>query len=348
MSYSLESLLITGGAGFIGSNLVIHLVKNYPHYKIINLDKLTYAGTLENLKDVQENYRHVFIQGDICDTDLVNRLFIEHNIKGVIHLAAESHVDNSIHNPTAFVQTNVLGTLSLLNAAKAYWMEKPHLYKQPYQDCRFHHVSTDEVYGELGLEGSFKETDPYAPNSPYSASKAGSDFLVRSYGHTFGLNTVITNCSNNYGPRQHDEKLIPTIIRKALTRQPIPIYGKGQNIRDWLYVEDHIEAILAVYHQGKKGECYNIGSNCEKKNLELAYEICALLDKLKPLKEKSYYDFITFVEDRHGHDFRYAVNVEKIFNDLGWKALGNFEKNLEKTIQFYIEKYSSPNSKGKS
>lgn len=340
MTETKTSLLITGGAGFIGSNFVCYFLDKYPTYHLINLDKLTYAGNLDNLKEISDNTHYTFIKGDICDQGLVNDLFTKYDIRGVIHFAAESHVDNSILNPFEFIQTNVLGTLNLLNAAKTHWMIKPHLYKKSYQECRFHHISTDEVYGQLGQTGAFKETDPYAPNSPYSASKASSDFLVRSYTHTYGLNTVISNCSNNYGPKQHDEKLIPTIIRKALNKQNIPIYGKGMNVRDWLYVEDHVEAIIEVYHHGKNGQNYNIGANCEQTNLDVAYLICNIFDTLKPLEKGFYKDFITFVEDRPGHDFRYAIDATKISKDLNWSAKGKFEENLIKTIMWYLDKYS--------
>jgi dTDP-glucose 4,6-dehydratase len=341
MSTRHPSLLITGGAGFIGSNFVCHFLEHYPTYHLVNLDKLTYAGNLDNLKEINDNPHHTFIKGDICDQILVNELFKKYDIRGVIHFAAESHVDNSILNPFEFVQTNAVGTLNLLNAAKIHWLEKPHLYKESYQGCRFHHISTDEVYGELGPTGTFKETDPYAPNSPYSASKASSDFLVHSYAHTYGLNTVISNCSNNYGPKQHDEKLIPTIIRKALNQQNIPIYGKGTNVRDWLYVEDHVKAIIKVYHHGKSGENYNIGANCEQTNLNLAHLICNILDTLKPLEKGLYKDLITFVEDRPGHDFRYAIDAAKISQELNWAPQGKFEDNLRKTVIWYLNKYST-------
>ena len=335
------SILVTGGAGFIGSNFVCYFLEHYPTYYLVNLDKLTYAGNPDNLREISGNPNHTFIKGDICDQELVNDLFKKYDIRGVIHFAAESHVDNSILNPFEFIQTNVVGTLNLLNAAKTHWMIKPHLYKESYQECRFHHISTDEVYGQLGPTGAFKETDPYAPNSPYSASKASSDFLVRRYAHTYGLNTVMSNCSNNYGPKQHDEKLIPTIIRKALSQQNIPIYGKGTNVRDWLYVEDHVEAIIKIYHCGKNGENYNVGANCEQTNLDVAYLICNILDALKPLEKGSYKELITFVEDRPGHDFRYAIDATKISKDLNWSAKGKFEESLRKTIVWYLDKYSS-------
>ena len=277
----MQSILVTGGAGFIGSNLIMYLVGHYPDYHIVNLDKLTYAGDAGNLKEVLGSRQYHFIRGDICNRELVEYIFDAFNIRGVFHLAAESHVDNSIDGPEVFVQTNVNGTFSLINAAYKHWMEKPFVVKTGYEQCRFLHVSTDEVYGSLGESGFFSETTPYAPNSPYSASKAASDMLVRSYNHTYGMNTVVTSCSNNYGPRQHDEKLIPTIIRNALCGSDIPIYGDGKNIRDWLYVLDHCQGMDLVFHKGRSGETYNIGGKNEWPNIQIAKLICGILDKKK-------------------------------------------------------------------
>jgi len=333
-----KNILVTGCAGFIGSNFVPFFLEKYEEYHVINLDLLTYAGDLQNLKECENNPNYTFIQGDICNRELVESLFEKYDINGVIHFAAESHVDNSIKNPGVFVETNVNGTFTLIDVAYKYWMQKPFTYKEKYQECRFHHISTDEVYGTLGETGLFTEETPYAPNSPYSASKASSDMIVRSYLHTYGMNTVITNCSNNYGPKQHDEKLIPTIIRKALANENIPIYGDGKNIRDWLYVLDHCKGIDLVYHSGLKGEVYNIGGRNEKNNNDIANKICELLDELNP-QEKSYKDLIAYVEDRAGHDRRYAIDATKIENELGWKADENFESGIVKTIQWYLDKY---------
>ncbi len=334
-----KTILVTGCAGFIGSNFVPYFLEKYSNVNIVNLDLLTYAGNLENLKECENNPRYKFIKGDICNRELVEFIFSEFDIRGVIHFAAESHVDNSIKNPGVFVQTNVTGTYTLVDVAKKYWMEKPFVYKKEYKDCRFHHISTDEVYGTLGETGLFTETTPYAPNSPYSASKASSDMIIRAYHETFGLNTVITNCSNNYGPKQHDEKLIPTIIRNALKGNPIPIYGDGKNIRDWLYVLDHCKGIDIVFHTGKTGETYNIGGRNERTNLQIVNKICEILDKKVP-KEKSYKDLITFVEDRAGHDRRYAIDATKLEDELGWKANETFGTGIIKTIEWYLEKYN--------
>ncbi len=333
----MKNILVTGGAGFIGSNFIPYFLDKYKNYSIINLDSLTYAGSLENLKEVENSSRYKFIKGDICNEDLVEFIFNEYDIKAVIHFAAESHVDNSIKNPSIFIETNVNGTFNLLNSAYRYWMSSPFQYRDGYKNCRFHHISTDEVYGSLGESGLFRENTPYAPNSPYSASKASSDMIVRSYHHTYGLNTVITNCSNNYGEKQHSEKLIPTIIRKALNNQPIPIYGDGKNIRDWLFVQDHCYGIDLVFHSGKSGDTYNIGGGNEKRNLEIAELICEILDKKIPKKE-SYKKLITFVEDRAGHDKRYAIDATKIKNELGWRAKESFESGIEKTINWYLNK----------
>ncbi|MEN7546666.1 dTDP-glucose 4,6-dehydratase [Rapidithrix thailandica] len=336
----LKSILITGGAGFIGSNLVPYFFKKHPEYFLINLDKLTYAGDLQNLSEVEGSDRYKFIQGDICNRELVEYLFREYNIQGVLHLAAESHVDNSITGPAEFIQTNINGTFTLLDAARNYWMEGPFEYKPAYKDCRFLHVSTDEVYGTLGETGLFEETTPYAPNSPYSASKASSDMIVRSYFHTYGMNVVTTNCSNNYGPKQHDEKLIPTIIRKCLNGESIPIYGDGKNIRDWLYVLDHCQGIDLAYCNGQAGETYNIGGRNERKNIEVAQVICQILDELNPRSsQESYEELITFVKDRAGHDRRYAIDASKIEGELAWKAQENFETGIRKTVEWYLTKY---------
>lgn len=333
-----NTILVTGCAGFIGSNFVPYFLKKYNNYNIINLDTLTYAGNLKNLKECENNERYKFIKGDICNRELIEFLFNEYDIKGVIHFAAESHVDNSIKNPGIFIETNVNGTYTLVDVAYKYWMEKPFICKKKYKECRFHHISTDEVYGTLGESGLFSETTPYAPNSPYSASKASSDMIIRAYNETFGLNTVITNCSNNYGPKQHDEKLIPTIIRNALQGSPIPIYGDGKNIRDWLYVLDHCKGINLVYHKGKSGETYNIGGRNERTNLQIVYTICEILDNEVP-KKASYKELITFVKDRVGHDRRYAIDATKIENELNWKANENFDSGIIKTIKWYINQY---------
>lgn len=337
-----KTILVTGCAGFIGSNFVPYFLEKYPNYNLVNLDLLTYAGDLENLKECETNLRYKFIKGDICNRELIEFIFNEYDIQGVIHFAAESHVDNSIKNPGVFVQTNVNGTFTLIDVAYKYWMNKPFKYKDEYKDCRFHHISTDEVYGTLTLDPNdlFTEKTPYAPNSPYSASKASSDMIIRAYNETYGLNTVITNCSNNYGPKQHDEKLIPTIIRNALKQNPIPIYGDGKNIRDWLYVLDHCKGIDLVYHNGKIGETYNIGGRNERTNLQIVDTITTILDKEVPKPNFSYKSLITFVEDRAGHDRRYAIDASKLENELGWKADENFDSGIVKTIEWYFNKYS--------
>lgn len=344
-----KNILLTGTAGFIGSNFVPYFLDKYPQYNLINLDLLTYAGTLDNLKECENNPRYKFIKGDICNRELIEFIFAEYDISGVIHFAAESHVDNSIKNPGVFVQTNVNGTFTLIDVAYKYWMNKPFSYKERYQDCRFHHISTDEVYGTLSLDPNdlFTESTPYAPNSPYSASKASSDMIIRAYNETYGMNTVITNCSNNYGPKQHDEKLIPTIIRNALLGNPIPIYGDGKNIRDWLYVLDHCKGIDIVYHSGTTGQTYNIGGRNERTNLQIVGRICQILDEKVPRQIRhpeldsgsSYKDLITFVEDRAGHDRRYAIDATKLENELDWKADENFDTGIVKTIEWYLNKY---------
>ena len=332
-----KTILVTGGAGFIGSNFVPYFCAKYPEYNIINLDKLTYAGNLDNLKECEDKHNYTFIQGDICDEVLVDKLFADNDIRGVIHFAAESHVDNSIKGPRAFINTNIVGTFNLLEASRKHWMEAPNKVKSGYENCRFHHISTDEVYGTLGDDGMFTETTPYAPNSPYSASKASSDFIVRAYHHTFGMNVTTSNCSNNYGPKQHHEKLIPHIIRQALAEQPLPIYGKGLNIRDWLYVLDHCKAIDLVFHKGKSGETYNIGGHNERNNITIVKTICAILDEKCPRPNgKKYEELITFVQDRAGHDFRYAIDATKLESELGWKAEETFDTGIVRTIEWYL------------
>lgn len=327
--------MVTGGAGFIGANYVAYLLENYAD-EVYVLDKLTYAGDLRNLEAVANHPKYHFIQGDICDVHLVDNLFKTYQFDAVVHFAAESHVDNSITGPAAFVETNIVGTFQLLQAAYKLWMNGPNQLKEDFSHARFLHVSTDEVYGTLGETGLFTEETPYAPNSPYSASKASSDMLVRSYFHTYGLPVVTTNCSNNYGPYQHREKLIPTIIRKALGGEDIPIYGDGQNIRDWLYVKDHCSGIKRVLDEGRLGETYNIGGRNERKNLYIAHTICDILDEERP-KEESYREQISFVTDRPGHDFRYAIDASKLEGELGWKAEETFETGIKKTIQWYLD-----------
>lgn len=336
---SAKTILITGGAGFIGANFVPYFAAKYPGYNIINLDKLTYAGNLDNLSEcaAMPNYR--FIKGDICDRALIEKLFAENDIRGVIHFAAESHVDNSITGPQAFIETNILGTFTLLDVARKYWMDGPHQIKKGYEGARFHHISTDEVYGTLGDTGYFYETTPYAPNSPYSASKASSDMLVRAYFHTYGMNVTVSNCSNNYGPKQHPEKLIPKIISNALGSKDIPIYGDGKNVRDWLYVLDHCKAIDLIFHTGKAGETYNVGGHNEKNNLEIVDAICTILDQKCPRADKaSYKQQIVFVKDRPGHDKRYAIDATKLSTELGWKADENFASGIVKTVDWYLAK----------
>ena len=326
----MKTVLVTGGAGFIGSNFVPYWVEKYPDYMIINLDKLTYAGNLANLKECEGAPNYRFVRGDICDAELAARLFKEHDIRGVVHFAAESHVDNSISGPRAFIETNLVGTFTLLDAARNHWMEGPHKAKPGYGDCRFHHISTDEVYGALGETGFFSETTPYDPSSPYSASKAGSDMLARAYHRTFGLNVTVSNCSNNYGPKQHPEKLIPKIVSNALAGKEIPIYGDGKNVRDWLYVLDHCKAIDLIFHRGRSGETYNVGGHNEKTNLEVVQLIIAALGKGE----------IKFVRDRAGHDRRYAIDPTKIHNELGWLPQTRFEDGIQKTIQWYLDNKS--------
>jgi len=324
-----KTILITGGAGFIGSHVIRLFVNKYPDYKIVNLDKLTYAGNLENLKDIENKPNYEFIKGDIVDDKFIFDLFSKYSFDGVIHLAAESHVDRSIANPNEFIFTNIVGTLNLLNAAKFSW-------KDNTENKLFYHISTDEVYGSLGDEGFFTEETSYDPRSPYSASKASSDHIVRAYYHTFKLPVVITNCSNNYGPNQFPEKLIPLAINNIKNKKPVPVYGKGENIRDWLFVEDHANAIDLVFHKGKAGETYNIGGNNEWKNIDLIHLLCQIMDKKLDRKEGESAQLITFVKDRAGHDLRYAIDSSKIQKELGWKPSLVFETGLEKTVDWYL------------
>lgn len=334
----MKTILVTGGAGFIGSNFIPFFLEKHTDYHVVNLDALTYAGNLENLADVKDHPRYTFVHGNIGDRNLVEQLFNQYQFDGLIHFAAESHVDNSIEGPEAFIKANINGTFTLLDVARRTWMSEPFNVKPQAQHKRFLHVSTDEVYGSLGSTGYFTETTPYAPNSPYSASKASSDMLVRSYFHTYGLNVVTTNCSNNYGPKQHKEKLIPTIIRKALAGEPIPIYGDGKNVRDWIYVLDHCKGVDLVFHKGKSGETYNIGGRNERTNNQIASTICEILDQAKPRKDgKSYREQITYVKDRAGHDKRYAIDASKIESQLGWKASENFESGIGKTVDWYLK-----------
>lgn len=331
------TILITGGAGFIGSHFINYFHAKYPHLHLLNVDKLGYAADLQYLTKTASSPNYSFVHGDITAVEMLETLFEQHAIEGLIHFAAESHVDNSIASPRPFIETNITGTFNLLEAARRAWLSAPFKLKKGYEKARFHQISTDEVYGSLGAAGLFKETSPYRPNSPYSASKAGADMLVRAYHKTFGLPTVITNCSNNYGPHQHAEKLIPTIIRKALAGEPIPIYGDGKNVRDWLFVEDHCEAIDCVFQAGKVGEVYNVGGGNEIENINLARQICSLLESLRPSPPKPYADLITFVKDRAGHDKRYAIDAGKIRRALGWQPRTAFEVGLRKTINWYLD-----------
>ncbi|SEK40005.1 dTDP-glucose 4,6-dehydratase [Halomonas daqiaonensis] len=327
-------LLITGGAGFIGSALIRHIIAN-TNDRVVNVDKLTYAGNLESLAEVSDSSRYAFEQVDICDRTELERVFVEHQPDAVMHLAAESHVDRSIDGPAAFIETNIVGTYTLLEVTRAYWNC---LDAKRSDVFRFHHISTDEVYGDLeGPEGLFTEETSYAPSSPYSASKAGSDHLVRSWQRTYGLPTVITNCSNNYGPYHFPEKLIPLVILNALEGKVLPVYGKGEQIRDWLYVEDHARALYKVVTEGEVGETYNIGGHNEKQNIEVVNTICVLLDELAPSHHAPYANLITHVTDRPGHDLRYAIDAGKIERDLGWRPEETFETGIRKTVQWYLD-----------
>ncbi|MDD2685278.1 MAG: dTDP-glucose 4,6-dehydratase [Gallionella sp.] len=328
----MKTILITGGAGFIGSAVVRQLI-NDTDYRVINVDKLTYAGNLQSLVSVSSHPRYQFEQVDICDAVEVNRVFREHQPDAIMHLAAESHVDRSISGPADFIQTNIVGTYTLLEAARAHWNT---LDAERKANFRFHHISTDEVYGSLGNEGFFTENTAYEPNSPYSASKAASDHLVRAWHHTYGMPVVTTNCSNNYGPYHFPEKLIPLVILNAVNGKPLPIYGKGDNIRDWLYVDDHARALRTVLETGKLGETYNIGGWNEKTNLEVVQAICTILDELHP-QGAPHQNLITYVADRPGHDKRYAIDATKIADDLGWKPQETFETGLRKTVQWYLD-----------
>lgn len=323
------NVLITGGAGFIGSHVVRRLVKNYPDYTIYNLDKLTYAGNLENLKDIENLSNYTFIKGDIIEEAFINDLFSKINFDGVIHLAAESHVDRSIEDPLAFVRTNIIGTVNLLNAAKNSW-------KENFKDKLFYHISTDEVYGSLGHEGLFTETTSYDPNSPYSASKASSDHFVRAYGETYGLPFVISNCSNNYGPYHFPEKLIPLFINNIIEKKSLPVYGDGKYTRDWLFVEDHARAIDLVFHKGENHQTYNIGGFNEWQNIDLVKLLCQVMDKKLNREKGTSEKLISYVKDRPGHDLRYAIDATKINRELGWKPSVTFEEGLEKTVDWYL------------
>ena len=328
-----KNILITGGAGFIGSHVVRRFVKNYPAYQIVNLDKLTYAGNLANLRDIEAASNYTFVKGDITDQNLVNDLFSKFNFDGVIHLAAESHVDRSIENPMEFVTTNIIGTVTLLNAIRTYW-------KDNSEGKRFYHVSTDEVYGSLGETGFFTEETRYDPHSPYSASKASSDHMVRAYHDTYKLPIVISNCSNNYGSFHFPEKLIPLAINNIKNNKPIPVYGKGENIRDWLFVEDHAVAIDVIFHFGKNGETYNIGGHNEWKNIDLIHTLCDIMDKKLDREPGTNRKLITFVKDRAGHDLRYAIDSSKLQRELGWTPSLQFEEGLEKTVDWYLHNQS--------
>ncbi|WP_264512794.1 dTDP-glucose 4,6-dehydratase [Flavobacterium sp. N1719] len=325
----MKKILITGGAGFIGSHVVRRMVTQYPNYHIFNLDALTYAGNLENIKDIEKAPNYSFVKGDITDAHFIQNLFTEHQFDGVIHLAAESHVDRSIADPLAFVRTNVIGTMTLLNAAKASWSGN-------FEGKRFYHVSTDEVYGSLGETGFFTESTAYDPNSPYSASKASSDHFVRAYGETYGLPYVITNCSNNYGPNHFPEKLIPLCIHNIIENKPLPIYGDGKYTRDWLYVIDHARAIDLVFHEGKNHETYNIGGFNEWQNIDLVRLLCRIMDRKLNRTEGESEQLITFVKDRPGHDLRYAIDATKINTELGWKPSVTFEEGLEQTVEWFL------------
>ena len=326
----MKNILVTGGAGFIGSHLVRLLVNKYPNYSIVNMDVLTYAGNLENLRDIEAKENYTFVKCDICDLKKVSQTFEDYKIDSVIHLAAESHVDRSIEDPFSFAKTNVMGTLSLLQAAKAYW-------NGSFKNKLFYHVSTDEVYGSLGREGFFTETSKYDPHSPYSASKASSDHFVRAFADTYGMPTVISNCSNNYGSYQFPEKLIPLFINNIVNNKPLPVYGKGENVRDWLFVDDHARAIDIIFHKGKLGDTYNIGGFNEWKNIDLIKVMIKTVDQLLGREEGASYKLITYVTDRAGHDLRYAIDSTKLKNELGWEPSLQFEEGIEKTVQWYLK-----------
>lgn len=337
-----RNILITGGAGFIGNHVIRLFVNKYPEYRIVCYDALTYAGNLENLKDMENRNNYVFVKGDICDFRKVEKVIEEFEIDGILHLAAESHVDRSILDPLAFARTNVMGTLTLLEAARRYWEKTP----DGFNGKRFYHISTDEVYGTLELDSEkesapygkefFMETTPYSPHSPYSASKASSDHFVRAYHDTYGMDVVVTNCSNNYGPNQFPEKLIPLLLNNIVNRKPLPVYGKGENVRDWLFVEDHAKAIDTVFHNGKSGETYNIGGNNEWKNINLVKEIVRIADDILGRTQGESLELITYVTDRKGHDMRYAIDASKIKDELGWSPVTNMEKGLRHTIEWYL------------
>ena len=330
-----RTVLVTGGCGFIGANFIHLLLNECPDWRVVNLDKLTYAGNLKNLQGISEDENYRFIRGDICDATTVNEIFSDEKIDTVVHLAAESHVDRSITGPADFIQTNIVGTFTLLEAARKFWIER----SLPVEEPCFLHVSTDEVYGSLGETGYFTETTPFDPRSPYSASKASSDHLVNAYFHTYGLPVRITNCSNNYGPYQFPEKLIPLVFNNAMKGKPLPVYGDGKNVRDWLYVKDHCEAIVEVVKKGRTGHCYNIGGNNEKQNIEVVTLVCDILDRKIGLPESGEprRSQITFVKDRLGHDRRYAIDAEKIKEHLGWQPKVGFEQGIEKTVDWYLD-----------
>ena len=328
-----HNVLITGGAGFIGSHVVRFFVNSYPNYHIYNLDILSYAGNLDNLTDTKNKENYTFIKGDICDKELIKKIFKQYKISRVIHLAAESHVDRSITDPLSFATTNVIGTLNLLQAAKESW-------KGNYLNNLFYHISTDEVFGSLDKDGIFSETSKYDPHSPYAASKASSDHFVRSFKDTYGLPVVISNCSNNFGPNQFNEKLIPLVVQNIINNKSIPVYGNGENIRDWIYVDDHVKAINLIFHKGQIGETYNIGGSNELKNIDLIHELINITDSLLDRPKETSIKLINYVLDRPGHDFRYAIDSSKIYNHLGWKPSKNFSENIKKTVSWYIKKFN--------
>lgn len=332
-----HKVLITGGAGFIGSHVVRFFVINYPEYHIYNLDILSYASNINNLIDIKNKENYTFIKGDVCDNDLVIEIFNKYKISRVIHLAAESHVDRSIDDPLIFAKVNIIGTLNLLQVAKNFW-------KNNYRNNLFYHISSDEVYGSLGKEGLFLETSKYDPHSPYAASKASSDHFVRSFKDTYGLPVVISNCSNNFGPNQFNEKLIPLVVQNIINNKPIPVYGDGKNIRDWIYVDDHVRAIDLIFHKGQVGETYNIGGSNEMKNIDLIHELIIIVNSLLDRPKGTSLELINYISDRPGHDFRYAIDSSKINNQLGWKASANFKQNIEKTISWYIKQYRQKDS----